>query len=221
MQLHTIEQLPHIHVRQGQFAQIQLEAGRVDEGGKVKGAICQVKGAAQVKMQGTGIELKSILEGIRVYREQGGDVQHSAAGSAKGLAGQHVRVRVGQLLAHDGAVGSLIDHVIGQLMQIVQPGVQDGRGGIGLGLHNAHNGQFLTVGHDLLHIIGIRLLVQPELVFGIIGVAVGFVDQPEGLAEKLFVVVGAVIIGQIDQLVAGVLLQDLVQLCLIPHSHGV
>ena len=103
-------------------------------------------------MQGAGVELESVLEGVRVHREQGGDVQHIVAGSVEGFAGQHVDVRVCQLLAHDLAVGRLINDVIGQVVQVVQTAVQDSGGGVCLGLHDADNGQLLAVGHQLLHV---------------------------------------------------------------------
>ena len=43
-------------------------------------------------------ELESVLEGVRVHREQRGDIQHAVAGSIEGLAGQHIDVRVLSLI---------------------------------------------------------------------------------------------------------------------------
>ena len=63
VQLYAVKQLAHVHlhVRQRQPAEIQLEAGGVDEGGKVERAISQVECAVQIKVQGAGIELESVL----------------------------------------------------------------------------------------------------------------------------------------------------------------
>ena len=146
-------------------------------------------------MQGAGVELESVLEGVRVHREQGGDIQHTVAGSIEGLAGQHVDVWVCQLLAHDLAVGGLVDDMIGQLVQVVQTAVQDGRGGVCLGLHDAYDGQLLAVGHQLLHIGFIVQLAQPDLVLGVVDIAVGLVDKFEGHAKKIVIGIGAVVRG--------------------------
>ena len=220
-QVHILEHTAHVHVQLRQVTQIQREAVRIQQTGQVKGTAAQIKCTAQIKVQGAGVELEGILQGVGVHREQGFHIKSGTVVCTEFLSGEDIGLRVGHLLLHDGAGLGLLDDVFGQGMSVADAGGQHGGRRICVGLHDAHNGQVSAVGNGLLHIVGILRLVPPQMVRFIVDVTVSAVEELEALAEKILVGVGLEVIGDGDVLVLGELLDHLVQFGVVPQAHGV
>ena len=109
----------------------------------------------------------------------------------------------------------------GQGGGIGDAGGQHGGGGVLPGLHHAHDGHGLAVGHKLLQEGLVVRFIHPGAVGIIVLVAVGRVDQLEGAAQKIAVPVGLEIFGHIHILVLGELLDHLVQLGVVPQAQRV
>ena len=192
-----------------------MEAVRVNEGGKIYGTI------AQVKIQLAGVELEGTLELVGVNGEEGSHVHGSGLPGAEGLTVQHIGLRVGNLILYQPALGGGVHDMPGQGGGIGDAGRKHGGGGVFPGLHHAHDGHGLAVGHKLLQEGLVVRFIHPGAVGIIVLVAVGCVDQLEGAAQKIAVPVGLEILGHIHILVLGELLDHLVQLGVVPQAQRV
>ncbi len=111
----------HVYVQLRQVAQVQIaqiQLVRVQQGREVEGTGAQIKGAAQVKLQGAGVKLEGVLQHIGVHREHGGHIEGSAVVGTELLAGEHIGLGVGHLLLHDGAGLGLLDDVQGEVVGV-------------------------------------------------------------------------------------------------------
>ena len=106
-------------------------------------------------------------------------------------------------------------------MGVGHTGGQDGGGGVGFGLYHAHDGQSRALGGQLLQIILVVGVAAPEPEVFVVGIQVGRGDDLIGKAEEVFVVVGAVVLGQVDVVVLGIFADEVVQLGVVQQAQQV
>ena len=86
-------------------------------------------------------------------------------GRGEGDAGEHVDVGVVELLPDDGALGVLLDDVLGQLGRVADRAVVLLDGRVLVGADDADDGQRLRSVHDRLHVLLVARTISPGAVF--------------------------------------------------------